>query len=90
MSSFLAKLFGRKPAPVPKAAQNAGVPAKPKSADRLANEQKILEARRQILANMARIEQHPSAKQKVLQQIDQDADRASQVVRNILLSEGRK
>jgi len=86
MSSFLGKLFGVKPAPAPKAA----VPAKPKSADRIANEQKILEARRQILANMARIEQNPSAKQKVLQQIDQDADRASQVVRSILTAEGRK
>ncbi len=86
MTSFLGKLFGAKPAPAPKAVPSA----KPKSADRLANEQKILEARRQILANMARIEQHPTAKQKVLQQIDQDADRASQVVRSILLSEGRK
>jgi HD superfamily phosphodiesterase len=88
MTSFLGKFFGGKPAP--KAAAKAAPAAKPKSADRLANEAKILEARRQILANMARIEQHPSAKQKVLQQIDQDADRASQVVRNILLSEGRK
>jgi hypothetical protein len=86
MTSFLGKFFGSKPAPAPKAA----LPAKPKSADRLANEQKILEARRQILANMARIEQHPTAKQKVLQQIDQDADRASQVVRNILLSQEAK
>lgn len=86
MSSFLGKFFGSKPAAAPKAA----LPAKPKSADRLANEQKILEARRQILANMARIEQHPTGKQKVLQQIDQDTDRASQVVRNILLSEGPK
>jgi hypothetical protein len=87
MTSFLGKLFGRQPAP---ATKPAPVPAKPKSAERLADERKILEARRQILANMARIEQHPSAKQKVLQQIDQDTDRASQVVRNILLSEGRK
>ena len=86
MSSFLGKFFGGKPVSAPKAA----LPAKPKSADRLANEQKILEARRQILANMARIEQHPTGKQKVLQQIDQDTDRASQVVRNILLSEGPK
>jgi hypothetical protein len=86
MTSFLGKFFGSKPAPAPKAA----VPAKPKSADRLANEQKILEVRRQILANMARIEQNPSAKQKVLQQIDQDADRASQVVRSILLSQEPK
>jgi hypothetical protein len=90
MSSFLGKLFGRKPAPSSQADKKAGVPAKPKSADRLANEQKILEARRQILANMARIEQHPTAKHKVLQQIDQDADRASQVVRNILMSEDPK
>jgi hypothetical protein len=86
MTSFLGKFFGSKPAPAPKAA----APAKPKSADRLANEQKILEVRRQILANMARIEQNPSAKQKVLQQIDQDADRASQVVRSILLSQEPK
>jgi hypothetical protein len=86
MTSFLGKFFGSKPAPAPK----ANLPAKPKSADRLANERKILEVRRQILANMARIEQNPSAKQKVLQQIDQDADRASQVVRNILLSQEPK
>jgi len=86
MTSFLGKFFGSKPAPAPKAA----VPAKPKSANRLANEQNILEVRRQILANMARIEQNPSAKQKVLQQIDQDADRASQVVRSILLSQEPK
>ena len=86
MTSFLGKFFGSKPAPAPKTPPTA----KPKSADRLANEQKILEARRQILANMARIEQHPTAKQKVLQQIDQDADRASQVVRNILLSQEAK
>ncbi len=86
MTSFLGRLFGKPAAPAAKPA----VPAKPKSAARLADEQKILEARRTILANMARIEQHPTAKQKVIDLIDKDADHASQGVRNILMAEGRK
>jgi hypothetical protein len=86
MSSFLAKLFGATPKPT------AGPPtaAPQKSAARLANERNILEARRAILANMARIESHPTAKQKVQTLIDADTDRASQVVRNILLNQGQK
>jgi hypothetical protein len=93
MPSFLARLlFG-----APKS--NQATPARPaqarpgptmKSAARLADEQNILNTRRAILANLARIEQNPSAKQKVLGLIDQDTDRASQVVRNILLGQERK
>jgi len=83
MSSFLTKLFGGKPA-TPK------LQPKPKSAARLADERNILDARRKILANMARIEQHPTAKQKAIRLIDQDADRASQVVRQILMGEDAK
>jgi hypothetical protein len=83
MSSFLTKLFGGKPA-APK------TPPKPKSAARLADERNILDARRKILANMARIEQHPTAKRKAIRLIDQDADRASQVVRQILMGEDAK
>ncbi len=87
MTSLLAKFFGRPPAaPV---SPSAPKPAA-KSAARQADEKNILDARRAILANMARIEQHPSAKQKVIDLIDKDADRASQVVRNILLGEGQK
>jgi hypothetical protein len=83
MSSFLTKLFGRKPAaPV--------VQPKPKSAARLADERNILDARRKILADMARIEQHPTGKQKIGQLIDQDRDHASQVVRRILMGEDAK
>jgi hypothetical protein len=83
MSSFLSKLFGRppplaRPGPVPK------------SAARLADEQNILAARRKILANMARIEQHPAGKQTVVAQIGEDADRASRIVRSILLGEDRQ
>jgi hypothetical protein len=81
MSSFLTKLFGGKPT-TPK--------IQPKSAARLADERNILDARRKILANMARIEQHPTAKQKAIRLIDQDADRASQVVRQILMGEDAK
>jgi hypothetical protein len=87
MTSLLAKFFGRPPAaPVVKPGPKPG----PKSAARLADEKNILDARRAILANMAQIEKHPTAKQKVIDLIDKDADRASQVVRNILLGEGQK
>jgi hypothetical protein len=86
MPSFLARLFGT--APKPPVKQTAVAP--PKSAARLADERNILEARRAILANMARIENHPSAKEKVKDLIDADADHASRVVRNILLSQGQK
>ncbi|MEA2755529.1 MAG: hypothetical protein QOJ54_1818 [Aliidongia sp.] len=83
MSSFLTKLFGRKPAA-------PAIQPKPKSAARLADERNILDARRKILANMARIEQHPTGKQKIGQLIDEDRDRASQVVRRILMGEDAK
>jgi hypothetical protein len=39
---------------------------------------------------MARIEQHPTGKQKIGQLIDEDRDRASQVVRRILMGEDAK
>jgi hypothetical protein len=80
MSSFVTKLFGGKPA----AAKNQ---PKPKSAARLADEQNILTARRAILADIARVENHPGAKQKLKALIDRDTDRAALVVRNILLGE---
>jgi hypothetical protein len=87
MTSFLAKLFGSTPK-LPAKPITAAAPQK--SAARLANERNILEARRTILANMARIENNPTAKEKVKSLIDADTDRASQVVRNILLSQERK
>jgi len=88
MPSFLARLlFGASKPKHP--APTRAAPAV-KSAARLAAEKNILDTRRQILANLARIEQNPSAKQKVLGLIDRDTDRATQVVRNILLSQERK
>jgi hypothetical protein len=87
MISFFTKFFTRPPGSP--AAKPGGAPA-PKSAARLADEQNILAARRTILANMARIEKNPSAKEKVVALIDKDTDRASAVVRKILLGEGPK
>lgn len=93
MPSFLARLLFGAPNPKQAAparpAQARAVPAM-KSAARLADEQNILAIRRTILANLARIEQNPGAKQKVLGLIDKDSDRASQVVRDILLGQDRK
>jgi len=73
MTSLLTKFFGRPPTA---AVSTPGPKPVAKSAARQADEKNILDARRTILANMARI--------------DMDADRASQVVRNILLGEGQK
>ena len=87
MTSLLTKFFGRPPTA---AVSTPGPKPVAKSAARQADEKNILDARRTILANMARIEKHPAAKQKVIDLIDMDADRASQVVRNILLGEGQK
>jgi hypothetical protein len=87
MISLFTKFFTRPPA-VPGTKPGAA-PAR-KSAARLADEQNILAARRKILANMARIEKAPGAKEKVMALIDKDTDRASEVVRKILLGEGPK
>jgi hypothetical protein len=89
MSSFFAKLLGSPTKPPAKPPAKPAAAAPRKSAARAADERNILEARRAILANMARIEQNPSAKQKVIDLIDRDADRASEVVRAILQSQGK-
>jgi hypothetical protein len=87
MLSLIAKFFTRPPAPP--AAKPGAAPTR-KSAARLADEQNILAARRTILANMARIDKAPGAKEQVVALIDKDTDRAGAVVRKILLGEGPK
>jgi hypothetical protein len=58
--------------------------AKPKSAERIRNEELILETRRQILAKLDRLQQDRAAKGRATEAVDRDTERAAFVVRQML------
>ena len=58
---------------------------KAKSAERLRNEQTILDTRRQILAKIETLQQERAARETVTEAIDRDTVLAAQVVRQMLL-----
>jgi hypothetical protein len=72
-----------KPAPVVPAPA-----AKPKSAERLANEQSILANRRKILANMAAMQKERESKNLHAGVTDKDTSSAAEIARRILLDQG--
>ncbi len=61
-----------------------------KSQERIENEKKILDARRKILENMSKIDEKNNSKNKILNEIDKDASRVTDVVRSILQNEIKK
>ena len=88
MASLLSQLASllagpTKPAPVAQAPA-----AKPKSAERLANEQSILANRRKILANMATMQKEREAKNLGAGITDKDTSSAAEIARRILLDQG--
>jgi len=75
--------------PKPAAAPVAPAPvAKPKSAERLANEQSILANRRKILANMAAMQKERESKHDIAGISDKDTLSAAEFARKILLDQG--
>ena len=75
--------------PKPAAAPVAQAPAaKPKSAERLANEQSILANRRKILANMAAMQKERESKHDIAGISDKDTLSAAEFARKILLDQG--
>jgi len=76
-----------KPAAPPVARAPAPV-AKPKSAERLANEQSILANRRKILANMAAMQKERDSKHDIAGISDKDTLSAAEFARRILLDQG--
>ncbi len=74
-------LFSAKPAPARAAAR---VAPRVKSAERIRNEQSILDTRRQILAKIETLQQERAAKESVTDAIDRDTVRAAQVVKQML------
>jgi hypothetical protein len=77
-----------KPTPAAPRAPVQAVAAKPKSAERLANEQSILENRRKILANMAAAQQERELKNQRAGITDKDTVSAAEIARRILLDQG--
>jgi hypothetical protein len=62
--------------------------AKPKSAERLANEQSILANRRKILANMAAAQKERELKNQRAGITEKDTASAAEIARRILLDQG--
>jgi hypothetical protein len=84
--SQLATLLVGPTKPTPAAPQ---VPvAKPKSAERLANEQSILANRRKILANMAAAQKERELKNQRAGITEKDTASAAEIARRILLDQG--
>lgn len=78
--SWLTRFIAGEPAA--KAPARGG--AKPKSAERMRNEQMILETRRQILAKIGQARDERGAKDRAIEAIDRDTERAAFVVRQML------
>jgi len=90
MASLLAQLANllvgpTKPAAAPVA---PALVAKPKSAERIANEQSILANRRKILANMAAMQKERESKHDIAGMSDKDTLSAAEFARRILLDQG--
>jgi len=85
--SQLAILLVGTPKPAATPAAKAPV-AKPKSAERLANEQSILANRRKILANMAAMQKERESKHDIAGMSDKDTLSAAEFARKILLDQG--
>ena len=94
MASLLSQLASLIAGPTkPAAAAPAATPApaaKPKSAERLANEQSILANRRKILANMAAMQKERAAKNPSGGIPDKDTMSAAEIARRILLDQGSR
>lgn len=90
MASLLSQLASLLVGPTkPTTAPAAKAPvAKPKSAERLANEQSILANRRKILANMAAMHQERESKHDIAGISDKDTLSAAEFARRILLDQG--
>jgi hypothetical protein len=90
MASLLSQLASLIAGPVkPAAAPAAKAPVqKPKSAERIANEQSILANRRKILANMAAMQKERESKHDIAGLSDKDTLSAAEFARRILLDQG--
>lgn len=93
MASLLAQLATlivgpAKPAAKPAPAPKTPVSSKPKSAERIANEQSILANRRKILANMAAMQKERESKHAQGSLSDKDMLSAAEFARRILLDQG--
>jgi hypothetical protein len=88
--SQLAILLVGTPKPAAAVAPAAAPVAKPKSAERLANEQSILANRRKILANMAAMQKERDSKHDIAGISDKDTLSAAEFARKILLDQGSR
>jgi hypothetical protein len=86
--SHLATLLVGTPKPAAAPVAQAPVAAKPKSAERLANEQSILANRRKILANMAAMQKERESEHDIAGISDKDTLSAAEFARKILLDQG--
>jgi hypothetical protein len=86
--SHLATLLVGTPKPAAAPVAKAPPAAKPKSAERLANEQSILANRRKILANMAAMQKERESKHDIAGISDKDTLSAAEFARKILLDQG--
>jgi hypothetical protein len=90
MASLLAQLASLLVGPTKPATTAVAKPpaAKPKSAERLANEQSILANRRKILDNMAAMQKERESKHDIAGLSDKDTLSAAEFARRILLDQG--